>query len=114
MLNNFSCARAGYAGVKGIPKKVNITCVSLGKQDNRGDKLRGENQNLLERRTINISDRGGQRANPLTGVRCGRGGGVLFKCGEEKQRGAILKRRLTAAPHKRRTLGLRSKISGRK
>jgi hypothetical protein len=52
--------------VKGIPKKVNITCVSLGKQDNRGDKHRGENQNLPERRTINIGDRGGQRANPLT------------------------------------------------
>jgi hypothetical protein len=53
-------------GVKGIPKKVNMACVSLRKQDNRGDKLRGENQHLLERRTINISDRGGQRANPLT------------------------------------------------
>jgi hypothetical protein len=43
-----------------------MACVSLRKQDNRGDKLRGENQNLPERRTITIGDRGGQRANPLT------------------------------------------------
>jgi hypothetical protein len=63
-----------------------MTCVSLGKQDNRGDKLRGENRNLPERRTINIGDRGGQRANPLTKKCSGRCEcGVLTKLRSRSQ-----------------------------